>query len=210
MNPEKEIARWRNTINDLQKQLETDNARVAELGKAKKPLTLDAATGDRKAKAKLAEINAEIFAVQQDAADLKQAVEQAQIKLADAEAAKTRQDEAERLKKVREIAEERIELSAAIEASAEELANLCERFRRMGFEMGRAGAWPVGDNRWKQADGRGRLLLTLQKHIGANFDQPANPVDPRLNKALPEMERESLSPFLLSDRGIKELANDAA
>lgn len=57
MNPEKEIARWRETINDLKKQSEAARTRIAELSEAKKPLTLAGHTGDTKAKAKLAELN---------------------------------------------------------------------------------------------------------------------------------------------------------
>jgi len=87
---------------------------------------------------------------------------------------------------------------------------MCEQFRRMGFEMGRTGAWPVGDVRWARADGRGRLLLCLQKHVGRIFESPPNPQDPRINQALADVERSALSEFILSDAGIKKLADNAA
>jgi hypothetical protein len=209
MNPEKEIARWRETIKDLKKQSEAARTRIAELSEAKKRVTLAAHTGHQKAKTELANFNTDIRAVEQEAIDLGEAITQAEGKLADAEAEKARQDEIVRLKKVREIAEQRIELGATLEAKVEELAALCEQFRRMGFEMGRAGAWPVADGRWARADGGGRLLLCLQKHIGAIFEDPANPNDPRVGQALHQMERNALGEFLLSDRGIKKLANDA-
>jgi hypothetical protein len=210
MNPEKEIARWRETINDLKKQSEAAHTRIAELSEAKKPLTLAGHTGDQKAKARLTEFNAEIRVVEQEAVDLAEAITQAGAKLAEAEAEKARRDEVKRLKKVRKIAEQRIELGSTVEAKAEELADLCEQFRRMGFEMGHAGAWPVGDSRWARADGGGRLLLCLQKHIGAIFEDPANPKDPRISQALADMERGALGPFLLSDAGIKKVADTAA
>jgi len=70
MNPEKEIARWSETVDELEKRVEVAHARTAELSNAKKPLTLAAHTGDQKAKTKLAEINAEIIAAEQEAADL--------------------------------------------------------------------------------------------------------------------------------------------
>lgn len=210
MNPEKEIARWRDTISDLQKQLEAEQAWVAELGAAKKPLTLAGHTGDTKAKAKLADINLEIRAVEQEFADLAEAITQAQAKLATAQADKARREEMERLKQVREVAENRIELAAALEAKAQELASLCEELRQSGLAMGRARAWPVGDGRWKRADGGGRIRLCLQKNIGLWFDDPANPLDPRIDQALADMERDALSEFLLSDRGIQKAAVSAA
>jgi len=210
MNPEMEIARWRDTISDLQKHLQTAQTRVVELGEAKKPLTLASHTGNTKAKAKLAEINSEIRAIEQECADLAEAITQAEAKLSDAEAEKERLDEIERRKKVREIAERRIDLGAVIEEKAQELANLCEELRQSGLAMGRAGAWPVGDVRWTRADGRGRLLLCLRKHIGAIFGDPPNPSDPRFGQELADMERDALGEFLLSDRGIEKVSDNAA
>ena len=93
MSPEKEIARWQKIIDELQEQLEASHARVAGLSESKRPLTLDAATGDQKARAKLAEINAEIRTVEQEAVDLAEAITQAEAKLADADAEKARIDE---------------------------------------------------------------------------------------------------------------------
>jgi cell pole-organizing protein PopZ len=210
MNPEKEVTRWRDTIRDLQKQLEAARARVADLGETKKPLTLAGLTGDSKAKSKLAEINAEIRVVEQETADLAEAISQAEAKLSEAQAQKARLDEMERLKEVREIAENRIELAAVIEEKAQELANLCEELRQSGFAMGRAGDWPVGDERCRRADAGGRIRLCLQKNIGPWFEDPANPLDPRIGQTLADMERDALSGFLLSDRGIKKLADGAA
>lgn len=210
MNPEKEIARWHNTIKDLHEQLEVGRARVAELGETKKPLTLAGLTGDSKAKSKLAEINAEIRGVEQETADLAEAIKQAEAKLSDAEAQKARLDEMERLKKVREIAENRIELATVIEERAQELANLCEELRQSGLAMGRAGAWPVGDERWRCADAGGRIRLCLQKSVGPWFNDPANPLDPRIGQDLADMERDALSGFLLSDRGIEKFAERVA
>lgn len=209
MKPEKEITRWHNTIKDLQEQLEVGRARVAELGETKKPLTLAGLTGDSKAKSKLAEINAEIRVVEQETADLVEAISQAEAKLSEAEAEKARLDEIERLKRVREIAENRIELAAAVEAKAQELANLCEELSQSGLVMGRAGAWPVGDERWRRADAGGRIKLCLQKSVGPWFEDPANPLDPRIGQTLADIERDALSGFLLTDRGIKKLADGA-
>jgi len=210
MNSEKEISRWRHTIDDLQKRLEAARARVAELCEAKKPLTLAGHTGDSKAKSKLTEINAEIRGVEQETADLAEAIAQAEAKLSEAEAEKARLDEMGRLKKVREIAENRIELAAAVEQKAQELANLCEELRQSGLSMGRAGAWPVGDERWRRADAGGRIRLCLQKSVGPWFEDPANPLDPRIGQTLADMERDALSGFLLTDRGIKKVAEGAA
>jgi hypothetical protein len=210
MNPEKEISHWRVTIDDLQKRLEAARARVAERCEAKKPLTLAGHTGDSKAKSKLADINAEIRVVEQEAADLAEAISQAEAKLSDAEAQKARLDEMARLTKVRAIAENRIELANALEAKAQELANLCEELRQSGLAMGQAGAWPVGDERWRRADGGGRIRLCLQKSVGPWFNDPANPLDPRIGQTLADIERDALSGFLLTDRGIKKLADGAA
>jgi len=207
---EKCIARWRDTINDLKKQQETAKIRMVELGEAKKPLTLAGHTGDLKAKSKLAQINAEIRVVEQESADLAEAITQAEAKLSDAEAEKARRDEIKRLQRVRGLAEQKIEMAEEVETKARELAELCEKFERSGFEMGRAGGWPVGDGRLTRADGRGRLLLCLRKHIGPIFGDPPNPNDPRFGQELADIERDALGEFLLSDRGIKKVSDGAA
>lgn len=57
--------------------------------------------------------------------------------------------------------------------------------------MGRAGAWRIGDSRWTRPDGRGRLLLTLQKLIRPYIDDPVNRTDQKISKAHAEIGRDT-------------------
>jgi len=210
MKVEKEISRWQKTIQDLKGQADGASARVDRLTTAKKPITLTAMTGDAKAKAKLAEINAEIRGVEQEAADIAEAIAQAESKLSEAETQKAKHDEAVRLKAVRDIAEKQVALGEKVEAAAKELAGVCEEFRRAGFEMGQVGGWPVGDRRWERADGSGRLLLCLQTHLSKFMDTTLDRRHPNFGQPLSEVERQALSQFLLTDKGVEMAADHVA
>lgn len=209
---DKDIARWRETIADLNGKRESAAKRVDDLKDKKKPLTLGAHTGDTKAREKLDVLNAEILAATQGLEDVDEAIGQAEAKLADAERAIVEAREVERLSTLSALADRRVDVAAKIEGQLQELAGALADYNNLGTEMQRLV--PSSDEGIsRRLDGSGRLDIAFGRALGEFVvcaRMARNPLDPRKDTSLPEMEQGALSRFLINPDAADKLAKAKA
>jgi hypothetical protein len=209
--PVNDVARWRKTLDDLGSQKTEAQQRVDDLKEKKRPLTLKAHTGDKEARGKLDAINSDLMAASQDLEDLDEAVSQAEGNLAEAERVVNEALEAERLRALSDLAEQRVGVAEKIEEQLHELAATLSEYEDVGTEVSRF-LGPEDDGIARKLDGSGRLGLTFGRVLG-NLIEPEkisrNPVDPRRGQAFPDMERDALSRLLLSPTGAKRKRRSA-
>ncbi len=205
---DKEVAHWRETIANLTGQREKAAKRVDGLREKKRPLALGAHTGDETARGKLEALNAELLAAMQDLEDVDEAVRQAEAKLADSETAVAVAREAQRLRKLSALADQRVDVAAKIEGQLQELADALAHYHNLGIEMQRHV--PSSDETIsRKLDGSARLDIVFGRILG-EFVPVArmgrNPIDPRKDTSLPDMERDALCRFLINPGAAEKMA----
>ena len=131
----KEVARWRNTIGDLNKKREAAADRIEKLQKRKSPLTLKAHMGNEKASERLAALNVQLLSERQGLEDLEEAVRQAEAELAKAQDALTVEQEAERLRLLSRLATERVKAAAVVDEQVQALLHALGTYFGLGDQL---------------------------------------------------------------------------
>ena len=205
---DKQITRWSKTITDLTASREQKARQIDELKAKKRPLTLSAHTGDAKARAKLDKLNTVLLAAMQDLEDLDEAVSQAQAKLADAERALAEKKEAERLRRLSALAQKRVDAAIKVDEQLQALATALTEYGDLGSEI-RQHLTPSDEAVMRKLDGSHRLDIAVARILG-DFVPVArvarNPLDPRKDESLTDMERGALSTLLINPEKADKLA----
>ena len=204
----KEIDSWQSTLADLHKRRNEAEAKLEKFVASKKPLTLGAHTGDEKAAEKLAAINAEIVIAQQANDDIGEAIVQAEEKLATAERKLAAEQKAKRLRSLSARCDDRVTAASAVEQAVEALSKALSVYEAAGTNALRY-IDPHDDATARRIDGGGRLRNYLGGILGRQIDGlPVNHRDPRRGKGLADLEREYLSPLMLTDIGADKMAGE--
>lgn len=203
----KEVARWRGTIADLNKKLETAEGRVDSLVKRKSSLALKAHTGDEKARKKLAARNAELLTERQGLEDLEEAVAQAEAELVKAEEALAVEQEAERLRVLARLATERVKAAALVDQRCLALAQALASYSGLGDQLYRhIGSRDVSFGAKVRATGRvdGAVAHHLASFLGCITRIPR---DSRDGPTLEAMEEAQLASLLIDPDKADEIAS---
>ena len=116
--------------------------------------------------------------------------------------------EAERLRTLSELAERRVDAAANIDKGLLELADTLADFQHLGTEV-RRHLQPRDAAISQRIDGGGRLNLVVGRALGEVVPctrMGRNPVDPRKDKSLAEMEQEILGRLLINPEAADKLA----
>ena len=136
------------------------------------------------------------------------AVRQAEAKLADSETAVAVAREAQRLRKLSALADQRVDAATKIEEQLEAMVGTLTHYHKLGTEMQRHV--PSSDEAIsRKLDGSARLDIAFGRTLG-EFVPVArlarNPVDPRKDQCLPDMERDALCRFLINPGVAEKMA----
>lgn len=144
--------------------------------------------------------------------DVDEAIGQAEGKLAEGERAIVEAREVERLSTLSALADQRVNVAARIEGQLQELAGALADYNNLGIEMQRLV--PSSDEGIsRRLDGSGRLNIAFGRILGEFLPvarMARNPLDPRKDTSLPEMERGALSRFLINPEAAGKLAKVTA
>ena len=211
-NLEKQVERWHKTIEDLNSQ-RTKSARIVDdLRTKKRPLTLSAHTGDDKAREELDRLNKELLTAIQGLEDIEEALRQAEEKLAESERDIAEAHEAERLRVLSELAEQRVNVAAEIDKQLHALADHLAQFHGVGIEI-RRHLLSTEDVASRKLDAGGRLDLVFGRIIGEfvpSVRMGRNSIDPRKDENLADLERDALSRLLIKPEAAEKLAKRRA
>ena len=202
----KEVARWRNTIADLNKKRQTAEGRIEKLRERKRPLSLRAHTGDEKAREKLGALNAELLTERQGLEDLVEAVAQAEAELAKAQEALAVEQEADRLRLLSGLATERVKAAAVVDQQAQALAHALASYFGIGDKIYRhIGSGDVSFGAKVRSTGRadGAVAHHLASFLGCITRIPK---DSRDGPTLEAMEEEQLAILLINPDKADEIA----
>lgn len=205
-DPRKDVARWRNTIADLNRQREAKQSRIDALKRRKSPVTLRAHTGDDKAREKLDAVNTELHSERQALEDVEEAIRQAESKLATAQEAVAAEREAERLRTLAGLAERRVEQAGEVDTCARALAVALGEYHATGVAiMRQLGS---GDQDFiTKVISPGRAAAAVAEELGGLLPNvERNPNDPRANQALADLEEQALARLLVTPKGADKIA----
>ncbi len=205
-DPKKEVAHWRKTIADLNRQREDRQSRIEALNRSKSPVTLRAHTGDDKAREKLDAVNTELLSERQALEDVEEAIRQAESKLATAQEAVAAEREAERLRTLAGLAEMRVGQAGEVDKCARALAVALGEYHATGVAITRQLGQGDQDFTTKVIS-PGRAAAAIAEELGGLLPNvERNPNDPRANQALADLEEQTLARLLVTPEGADKIA----
>ncbi len=129
----RDLLPWGESVNRIQAKLTAAQERVNELTQKRSDLALDAALDDGAAKKQLEKIGQELSEAERAAANLQMALQQAQQKASEQEAARATKAEEDRQQKIKDLIAERASLVGNVEDSVLAL----ERDLKALYELGK-------------------------------------------------------------------------
>ena len=114
------------------------------------------------------------------------------------------EQEATRLRELSSLGTTRIQLARQIDQLVGDLEKLFAEFDEVGGQMNRLIP-PLDDAARLKTDGQSRLNLLVATKL-RNLDISANVSDPRYGQSLTEMESDTMSGFIMTDREAGKLA----
>jgi hypothetical protein len=192
---------WPKVIAELEDKLGKTEDGIAQRRRQKEAIALRALTGDKRAAEKLAQLNAAILEAQVEVEDVGLAIAAAQAELAKEAEAALRAEEAARVRRLSELAEDRIRRAKALEDAVVTLAQLLAEDDRLNSDM--CAVRPNDDKHHRRC--AVNHLPFLQVHLGRWLGLLEGSGDPRSRLSLQDLYTAELGTFVLSEKGLAKL-----
>jgi hypothetical protein len=192
---------WAQVIAGLEDRLGKVEDGVAQRRRQREAIALRPCTGDKRAAEKLMQLNQAILQAQVEVEDIGLAIAAARAEQAKEAEAAARADEAARVRRLSELAEDRIRRAQALEDAVILLAQLLSEDDRLQPDM--CQVRPNDDKHHRRC--AVNHLPFLQVHLGRWLGLLEGSGDPRSRLSLDQLYKAELGDFVLSEAGLARL-----